>query len=91
MRCVFQLRFDFPTAHIDYITTYSLLHLWLHGHKDMDGATHSSLASFLWSSFSFVLSIDVRSRKELAEDWVEDKDGLLVFVRRVASSRRCSS
>ena len=49
----------------------------------MDGGTQRGHPSLVRSFLSVVLSLgDVRSRKELAEDWVGDKDGLLVFVRR---------
>ena len=51
----------------------------------MDGGAtrHSRPPSLLQPLFSFILSLDVRSKKELAEDWIDDKDGLLVFVRGV--------
>jgi len=56
------------------------------------GATRNSHPpSLLQPLFSFILSLDVRSRKELAEDWIDDKDGLLVFVRGVnPSSYKCT-
>jgi hypothetical protein len=48
----------------------------------MDGGAQSGPSSFSGSFFSFVLSLeDMRSRKDLAEDWLGDKDGILVFVR----------
>jgi len=49
----------------------------------MDGGTirNGHPSSFFGPLFPFILSLDVRSRKELAEDWIDDKDGLLVFVR----------
>ena len=48
----------------------------------MDG-TQSGHPSFIASFFSCVLPLeDLRSRKELAEDLIGDKDGLLMFVRR---------
>ncbi len=52
----------------------------------MDGGPQSGRPPFL-AFFSFVLSLeDMRSRKELAEDWLGDKDGVLVFVRRTSFS-----
>lgn len=54
------------------------------GHwSPMDGGTQSGQPSFVASFFSCVLSLeDLRSGKELAEDLIGDKDGLLMFVRR---------
>lgn len=49
----------------------------------MDGGTQSGQPSFVASFFSCVLSLeDLRGGKELAEDLIGDKDGLLMFVRR---------
>jgi hypothetical protein len=51
----------------------------------MEGGVQSGPPSFSGSFFSFVLSRaldDMRSRRDLAEDWLGDKDGILVFVRR---------
>ena len=49
----------------------------------MDRGAQSVPPSFSVSFFSFVLSLeDMRSRKDLAEDWLGDQDGILVFVRR---------
>ena len=33
------------------------------------------------SSWTFLLALEMRNDKELAEDWIQDKDGILVFVR----------
>ncbi len=53
----------------------------------MDGGAQSGPPSFSGSFSSFVLSLrDMRSRKDLAEDWLGDKDGILVFVRRTRLS-----
>lgn len=49
----------------------------------MDGGAQGGPRSLSGSSFSFFLSLeDMRSRKDLAEDWLGDQDGILVFVRR---------
>jgi hypothetical protein len=50
----------------------------------MDGGAQSGPPSFSGSFSSFVLSLDdMRSRKDLAEDWLGEKDAILVlFVRR---------
>ena len=49
----------------------------------MDGGAQSGPRLLSGSSFSFVLPLeDMRSRKDLAEDWLGDQDGILVFVRR---------
>jgi hypothetical protein len=49
----------------------------------MNGGAQSGPPSFSGSFFSFVLSLeDMQSRKDLAEGWLGDKDGILVFVRR---------
>jgi hypothetical protein len=48
----------------------------------MDGGTRRGHPSLVGSFLSVVLSLeDSRSKKELAEDWIGDKDGLLLFVR----------
>jgi hypothetical protein len=78
------------TPSVDYIIShqrhediknYNKVH---HGSQSpMDGGTQRGRPSSIWSFFSFVLSLeDSRSRKELAEDLIGDKDGLLMFVRR---------
>jgi hypothetical protein len=36
------------------------------------------------SSWPFLLALETRSDKELAEDWIQDKDGILVFVRLIS-------
>lgn len=51
----------------------------------MDGGAHpeSGPQSLSGSSFSSLLALEnMRSRKDLAEDWLGDQDGILVFVRR---------
>ena len=49
----------------------------------MDGGAQTDPQSFSESFFSSVLSLkDIQSRKDLAEDWLGDQDGILVFVRR---------
>jgi hypothetical protein len=53
----------------------------------MDGGARSSHPSSSGSFFSFVLSLeDMRSKKDLAEDWLGDKDGILLFVRHTRLS-----
>jgi hypothetical protein len=49
------------------------------------GGAQSGPQTLSGSPFSFVLSLeDMRSRKDLAEDWLGDQDGILVFVRRIS-------
>jgi Family of unknown function (DUF6535) len=45
---------------------------------------HPLLDLALWS---FLLALDSRNDKELAEDWVQDKDGILAFVRLISLLR----
>lgn len=52
----------------------------------MEGGTQNGHPPVVGSSFSFLLSLDGPSNRELAEDWIGDRDGLLVFVRRVFNS-----
>jgi hypothetical protein len=60
----------------------ALTDLW----PPMDGGAQSGPPPFSGSFFSFVLSLeDMRSRKDLAEDWLGDRDGILVFVRHTRS------
>jgi hypothetical protein len=51
-----------------------------------EGTTRNGYTSlpFPGPFFALFLSLDMRSRKELAEDWIEDRDGLLVFVRGIS-------
>jgi hypothetical protein len=72
-------------AHLDYIISAVMDIKFASNCIDevMDGGTRRGYPSLVRSFFSVVLSLeDARSRKELAEDWIGDKDGLLIFVRR---------
>lgn len=54
----------------------------------MDGGVQGRPPSSSGSFFSFVLSLEdkrIRSIRELAEDWLGDQDGILVFVRTARS------
>ncbi|KAI0003204.1 hypothetical protein BJV74DRAFT_516337 [Russula compacta] len=45
----------------------------------MEGETQNGHPPDAGSFFSFLLSLDGPSNRELAEDWIGDRDGLLVF------------
>ena len=77
--------------HSESVPSRGRVHLHLRRPMDGGATRNSHPPSLLQPLFSFILSLDVRSRKELAEDWIDDKDGLLVFVRGVnPSSYKCT-
>jgi hypothetical protein len=51
---------------------------------DSHGVTRNRHPLIDLASWSFLLALEARNDKELAEDWVQDKDGILVFVRLVS-------